>query len=235
MNKSLKEIRESEKRSHEAIYLNETLYKSDGWQKKPINTVLELIPLFRDYNELNILDLGCGVGRNVIPFATEYNDKCHADCVDILKIAIEKLDEAANTYNVRSSINGIVSAIEDFYIARDKYDLIMAISALEHIDSRNSFESKLKEISSGLKHNGIVCLVINTDVSEFDKLSKKSLPAQFEVNLKADELKAILDSIFNDFEVLKYTVREQAYDIPRDSLISELHTNVLTFVARKGF
>ena len=63
MNDRLERIRESEKRSHTEVYTNEKLYSSDGWLKKPIYTVQELMPLFYDYDSVRVLDLGCGVGR----------------------------------------------------------------------------------------------------------------------------------------------------------------------------
>lgn len=70
--------------------------------------------------------------------------------MDILELAIEKLNENAQQYGVGSCIRGIVSAIDDYEITADSYDLIMAISALEHIASKSAFEKKLAEIRNGL-------------------------------------------------------------------------------------
>ena len=47
MNNRLKQIRESEKKSHIEIYSNEQLYKTEGWLKKPIKIIQDIIPLFR--------------------------------------------------------------------------------------------------------------------------------------------------------------------------------------------
>lgn len=57
----LKRIRESEKSLIE-MYSNDKLYKEECWLKKPIKTIVDLMPLFSEYQELNVLDLGCGVG-----------------------------------------------------------------------------------------------------------------------------------------------------------------------------
>ena len=93
-NERIKRIRISERNSHTEIYLNEELYKSDSWLNKPIKTVVDLIPCFKDYKTLNVLDLGCGVGRNCIAVAQAYkNIVCNVDCVDLLELAIEKLCE----------------------------------------------------------------------------------------------------------------------------------------------
>jgi len=70
----LRYIRESERRSHEEIYSNEELFQKGSWLQKPIKTILEIIPLFEDHKELNVLDFGGGVGRNCIPIAQHYSN-----------------------------------------------------------------------------------------------------------------------------------------------------------------
>jgi len=235
MDKRIEQIRESEKKSHIEMYSNDELYKSGSWLNKPIKTIKDIMPLFKEYKQLSVLDLGCGVGRNSIFVAKEYpNIDCMVDCVDILEIAIEKLYSNAKEHNVESSICGVVKPIEEYDIPRDKYDFIIAVSALEHIDCKDSFINKLIEIKEGMRHNGVVCLVINSNVRENDKLTGAELPAQFEVNLPTVELKNVLNEIFCEWTVLKSTVQEQQYDIPRENGISVLKSSVVSFVARKS-
>ncbi len=231
----LKQIRESEKQSHIEMYSNSELYKEGSWLRKPIKTILDIIPLFADTPELNVLDLGCGVGRNCIAIAQHFKTiPCKIDCVDILNLAIEKLYDNAKEFGVASSINGIVDTIENYPIKENKYDLIIAVSALEHIDSEQSFLTKLSEIKNGVRSNGIVCLVINSDVIENEKTTGKEIPAQFEVNLPTEKLQVVLKERFSDFEIIKITVSEQQYDIPRGDIVSNLKTKVVTFVARRN-
>ena len=231
----LKQIRESEKQSHIEMYSNSELYKEGSWLRKPIKTILDIIPLFADTPELNVLDLGCGVGRNYIAIAQHFKTiPCKIDCVDILNLAIEKLYDNAKELGVASSINGIVDTIENYPIKENKYDLIIAVSALEHIDSEQSFLTKLSEIKNGVRSNGIVCLVINSDVIENEKTTGKEIPAQFEVNLPTEKLQVVLKERFSDFEIIKITVSEQQYDIPRGDIVSNLKTKVVTFVARRN-
>lgn len=230
----LKQIRESEKQSHIEMYSNSELYKEGSWLRKPIKTILDIIPLFSDTPELNVLDLGCGVGRNCIAIAQSFkNIPCKIDCVDILNLAIEKLYDNAKELGVASSINGIVETIENYHIKENKYDLIIAVSALEHIDSEHSFLTKLYEIKNGVRSNGIICLVINSDVIENEKSTGKEIPAQFEVNLPTEKLQDILEKTFSDFKIIRTTVSEQQYDIPRVDIVSNLKTKVVTFVARR--
>lgn len=234
MNERLTRIRESERKSHIEIYTNEKLYQSDSWLRRPIKTVREIAPFFNGYKELRVLDLGCGVGRNSIYIAEQFRDiNCSVDCVDLLDIAIEKLLENATEHNVSSRINGITSSIEEYEIQRNSYDFVMAISALEHIDSQDSFLRKLTEIRDGVQKDGIVCLIINSSVVETRIETNEPVEAQFEVNLPTDTIQALLDKIFLGWEILKVSVVAQQYDIPRESFSSRLNTNVITYVARR--
>ena len=47
-------------------------------------------------------------------------------------------------------------------------------------------------------------------------------------------MQRIFEKTFSEWTVLKSTVVDQQYDIPRDSGICELKTSVVTFVAKKG-
>lgn len=229
----LKQIRQAEKESHIKTYRENKLYGNSGWLSKPIQTVLNIIPLFEGYKELRILDLGAGVGRNCIPFAMKYRDiVCKIDCVDILEEAIQILNDNAVVYHVESSICGVVSSIEDYKIPTNQYDLIMAVSALEHIDSKESFQEKLMEIRKGICKNGIVCLVINSNIKEKDRATGEMLSPQFEVNPATGELRSQLRDLFADWQELKSAVGQQKYDIPRDNRIVELTSDVVTYVAR---
>ena len=231
-NKTLETIREAEKESHIEIYSTAKLFESGSWLQKPVKTVLNILPCFKEYKELHVLDLGCGVGRNCIPIAQQY-EFCKIDCVDILEYAIDKLNENSVNYGVNLNINGIVSSIDDFCIQEKHYDFILAISALEHINSVSAFTDKLIEICNGTKKDGIVCLIINSEINEINKETGQSLVPQFEVNLKTEELLNLLGSTFDGWKILKNTIRTQKYDIPRKNCVADLATDVVTFVARK--
>ena len=234
MDERLAHIRANEKMSHVAIYTNEKLYQSNTWLRKPIKTVQDICPLFNGYDKLQVLDLGCGIGRNCIYIAEKYkNINCTVECVDLLEVAIEKLRQNAKEHNVSSHIIGIVKSIEEFDISVNAFDFIMAISALEHIDTEQSFIKKLFEIKNGLRKDGIVCLVINSDIKEINLDTQENLDAQFEVNLSTEKIQEYLNDIFSGWNILKYSVSKQEYDIPRDSIISHLYTKVVTYVARK--
>lgn len=228
-------IRENERIYHTEIYTNEKLYHTESWLRKPVKTVQEILPLFSDYPQLRVLDLGCGVGRNSICVAQEYRMiDCRVDCVDLLEIAIEKLRQNAREHGVASCINGVVGSIEQYEIAESAYDLIMAVSALEHVDGESAFFNKLLEIKKGVRDNGLVCFVVNSDVCEKNAQTHEMLEPQFEVNLSAEKVQACLDEAYSGWEVLKRSVVQQEYTIPRGAVMSHLSTKAVTYVARRN-
>jgi len=234
LDNSIKQIRESEKKSHIEMYSNDEIYQPGSWLTRPIKTIKEIVPLFKAYEKLRVLDLGCGVGRNSIFIAEEFKETdCIVECVDILELAVEKLHFNAEKYGVSDHIRGVVKPIEEYVIKENTYDLIIAVSALEHVETEEAFLSKLEEIRDGICENGVVCLVINSEVGETDKVTGAELPAQFEVNLKTIKLQEILNRTFEGWTILKFTVQEQQYDIPRENGICDLQTKVVSFVARK--
>ena len=228
-------IRQAEAASHTRAYTEHALFSPGSWLAKPVKTVMELLPLFEGYTQFAALDLGSGVGRNCIPVAQHFSGiPCRVDCVDILELAITKLNENALQYGVESRIRGMVSSIDDYEIAADSYDLILAVSALEHIASQSAFEKKLAEIRDGLRPGGIACLIVNSGVIEHDKATGQKLPPQFEVNLSTNRTQELLVNTFAGWKIIKHTIVHQRYEIPRSNGIADLETDVVTCVVRKA-
>ena len=234
MSERLNIIRKAEAASHTQAYTGHALFSPGSWLAKPVKTVMDLLPLFEGYTAFRVLDLGSGVGRNCIPVAQHFSGiPCRVECVDILELAIAKLNENALQYGVENCIRGIVSSIDDYEIAADSYDLILAVSALEHIASQSAFEKKLAEIRDGLHHGGIACLIVNSGVVEHDKATRQELLPQFEVNLPTSQMQDLLENTFAGWKIIKHTIVHQKYDIPRENGIADLETDVVTYVARK--
>ena len=234
MSDRLNHIRHAEAASHTQAYTSHALFSPGSWLAKPVKTVMELLPLFEGYTQFAALDLGSGVGRNCIPVAQHFSGiPCRVDCVDILELAIAKLNENALQYGVEHCIRGIVSSIDDYEIDADSYNFIMAISALEHIASQSAFKKKLAEIREGLRPGGIACLIVNSGVVERDKATGQELPPQFEVNLPTSQMQDLLENTFAGWQVIKHTIVHQKYDIPRENGTADLETDVVTYVVRK--
>ena len=235
MSDRINHIRQAEAASHTQAYTNHSLFSPGSWLAKPVKTVMDLLSLFEGYTDFRALDLGSGVGRNSIPVAQYFGGiPCRVDCVDILELAITKLNENAQQYGVENCIRGIVSSIDDYEIDADSYDFILAISALEHIASKSAFEKKLAEIRDGLRHGGIACLIVNSGVIEHDKATGQELPPQFEVNLPTRQMQDLLENTFAAWQIIKHTIVHQKYDIPRENGLADLETDVVTYVVRKG-
>lgn len=228
------EIRRSEKESHETLYKNNMLFEEGSFLYKPVKTVMDILPLLTDETAVRVLDLGCGVGRNSIPIAQYFADKnCLIDCVDLLDIAIEKLEEYSSQYGVSNSIVKYKSSIEDFEITEGTYNLVIAVSALEHVAAEKDFIDVLDKMKHGIKKNGIICLAVNTEIVETDIKNGELLDAQFEVNMSTVVLKDILFKTFSNFKTLKSTVVPQKYGIKRDKRDILISTQVVTFVVQK--
>ncbi|WP_410769482.1 class I SAM-dependent methyltransferase [Fontibacillus sp. BL9] len=98
-------IRQKEKEYHDECYESLELFKPGSWLHKPVKTIMDLMATFEEMVEVNVLDLGSGIGRNSIPIAEILKHKeGKVICVDLLESAITKLDEYSKQYSVRDKI-----------------------------------------------------------------------------------------------------------------------------------
>lgn len=228
----LDQIRLAEAESHTAAYNAYRLYQPGSWLSKPVKALRELLPLYAHRHGLRVLDLGSGVGRNAIAAAKALPGS-HVVCVDILPIAIEKLLENAREMGVGDAVHGIVSPVDGYSIGEKEYDLILACSVLEHLDSRASALQKLAQLRGGVRTGGAVVIVMNTGVREWDLGTGGELAPQFEVNLPPQEVRALLTDTFRGWEVLTHTLTHQEYEVPRSGRTAIISSEVVTFSARR--
>lgn len=229
----LEMIRKAEAESHTAAYESLTLYAPGSWLSRPVRALEALLPRYEDRAGLRCLDLGSGVGRNAIACAKGLRD-CRVECVDILPVAIEKLRENAERLGAAGQIVGICAPVDAFAVEKNGYDIILAASVLEHLDSREGAARKMKEIAEGIRPGGAVLIVMNTGVKEWDTETGEDLPPQFEVNLTPEEVRGMLGEHFRGWEVLWDTLVHQEYDVPRGERRVTISSEVVTYVARRG-
>lgn len=229
----LTEIRRAEAQSHTAAYESLELYAPGSWLSKPVKALGALLPLYAEKRGLRVLDLGSGVGRNAIACARELPG-CTVECVDILPIAIEKLLENAEKLGVGDSVRGIAAPVDGFEIEENGYDLILAASVLEHLDSRASAIRKLRQIARGIRPGGAAMILMNTGVREWDADTGETLDAQFEVNLPPEEVRELLDDFFRGWEVLWDKCIHYEYPVPRGERVAVISSEVVTFTARRS-
>ena len=228
----LAQIRKAEAESHKAAYENLELYAPGSWLSKPVKALEALLPLYESRRGLRVLDLGSGVGRNAITCAQRLPDS-RVECVDILPVAIEKLLENAEKLGVSRNIRGITQPVDEFSIEPQGYDLILAASVLEHLDSRESMERKLAEIAAGIRPGGAVLIVMNTGVREWDTETGEVLEPQFEVNLPPRDARALLEKTFPGWQILWGKCIHYEYEVPRGSRLAMICAEVVTFTERR--
>ena len=232
MDNRLEQIRKAEAESHTAAYESLTLYAPGSWLSKPIKALEALLPLYAEGEGLRVLDLGSGVGRNAIACARALK-KSKVTCVDILPMAIEKLMENAETFGVSGQIQGIASAVDGFFIEPEGYDIILAGSVLEHLDSRISTRKTLDAIHRGIRPGGAVLIVMNTGVREWDARTGEVLDPQFEVNLPPQKARSLFEETFRGWEALWDKTIHYEYEVPRGDRIAMISAEVVTYTARR--
>jgi len=116
--------------------------------------VLDLIPMLSP--GCNILDLGCGDGRNAIPLARA---KFNVTALDISESGVKKLDILAKREGL--SIN---TSIEDMttYKFKEVYDLIISHGCLHFIE-RNKWKEIINNIKTHTNQNGFNVVAVFTN------------------------------------------------------------------------
>lgn len=229
----LEHIRREEKKYHDFCYENYKLFEKGSWLYKPVATVMDTLSLIHKEN-IRVLDLGSGAGRNSIPMAQEIkNRNGKVVCVDLLDSALEKLKQYSSDYGVEEVIEWEKADIGHYQIKENEYDLIVAVSALEHAESESVFEKAVKRMASGTRNRGINCMIVNSEVEETIIDSNERLDAMMEVNLKTEDMLSKLDETYEGWEILTKLVKPLEYKIVRDGKEVLLKTNAITYVVRK--
>ncbi|MNJ50931.1 Tellurite methyltransferase [compost metagenome] len=194
---------------------------------------MELFSTFHDKEEINVLDLGCGVGRNSIPLAKALeNRKGKVVCVDLLESAIQKLQLYANKFNVEDKIECKLSDIGNYRIDATSYDFIFAVSSLEHLDSEETLDHIVADIMRGTKASGINSFIMSTNVSEKNIDSGKSLDPVYELNFDTEYLLDKLQGMYTGWKCLNYSIKPYEIEIEREGERILLHGDVLTWVVK---
>ncbi|ENQ3079819.1 class I SAM-dependent methyltransferase [Bacillus cereus] len=228
----IQHIRQKEKEYHEHCYANHKLFEEGSWLYKPVSGVMEMMNVFQDQQSVRVLDLGCGVGKNSIPIAQRM-EAGKVVCVDLLSLALHRLQQYSYDYDVAGRIQTVESTIEDYSIRADEYDYIVAVSSLEHVSSKTALEKVLHNMNSGTKENGVNYIVINSSVEEIDMNTYERLDPLFEVNLSSEEMLCILRNVYIGWEELHVVIKPLEYRIIRDKQPVLLKTNAITFCVRK--
>ncbi len=225
-------IRMKEKEYHDGCYGNNKLFKEGTWLKNPAKIVLSELNKFRNIYNFNALDLGCGIGRHSIPIAmTLKGREGKVVCVDMLDSALMKLEEYSREYDVTNCLTIIKSSIEEFLILEDEYNMIVAVSSLEHLKTKDLLKEKLYEMKKGTKLNGINCIMINTNIYEINKGTNDQLYPMFEINIPTKEMLTLLDATYKGWQIEKRITNHMSYDIERNKKSVLVESDCVTYIA----
>ncbi|MDF2961798.1 MAG: methyltransferase [Paenibacillus sp.] len=230
----LKLIRKEERKYHEKCFENYKLYQKGSWLHKPVPVIMEYASRFNLTHPVHILDLGCGVGRNSIPMARLVKDgggKVH--CVDLLDKALEKLKEYRSQYGVESVIETEQADIGEYRIREAFYDYIVAASSLEHVKSETVLREVLGKLAAGTKFRGINCIIMNTNIEEYDKISGQKRKPLIEIVMTKERVLETLRTCYDGWEQLHVSVSPMELEIERAGEPVILKADTLCFVVRK--
>ncbi len=233
MNK-IERIRAAEREYHDACYQQNELFQEGSWLYKPAASVMEIVANFNHYEELYVLDLGAGAGRHSIPIAESLlHRQGKVTAIDLLESATYKLHEYTNRFGVAEVMDIVQSSIEDFPIAVGGYDLIIAVSVIEHLQSIEALSSKLQEMAEGTRARGINCIIASTNVKELVIETGESLEPMYEINLDTEEMFQLLDERYKGWEIVKRLAKPLEYHIKRDNQVVKLSSDCITYVVRR--
>ncbi|GAB6988847.1 class I SAM-dependent methyltransferase [Paenibacillus pini] len=234
-NEQFEAARQSEADYHQQFYEDNEIFEEGTWMAEPGPVVMEMLErLLLHKDELQVLDLGCGVGRNTIPVAERLKGTLsRVKGVDLLDDAVEMLRNNAKEFGVEHLVEAEAADVENYPIPEDAYDFIIACSCLEHTSSKEAVEQELDTMKAGTKMGGIHCITMSTDVEEFDRDTGDSTPGLIELNQKSEEALAMLDRKYEDWKVLIKNTDAQSIEEVKDERNIDFRCNLITYVAQK--
>lgn len=234
MDNRIKIIRNEERKYHEACYDNYKLFEEGSWLSKPVKTVMDTLTYFNSNDHLTVLDLGCGVGRNSIPIAESMKERQAGKiiCVDIIESVLKKLVDYSEQNGVRAYIEPKLSDIGDYIIEENQFDYIIAVSALEHVESVSNFKQVLERMARGTKENGINCVIMSTNIQEIDVETGVELDPFMELNLTTEDAKQLLSTAYEEWGVILTTLKPLQFNIERNGRKILLKSDCLTYVVQ---
>ncbi|WP_426446874.1 class I SAM-dependent methyltransferase [Paenibacillus sp. S-38] len=242
----LKRIRQAERQYHEQYYKKVSLYQKGSWLSRPIPLVMELADQLAESRKdtpdgqtgaagpIRILDLGSGVGRNAIPLAKRFipfGGSVH--CVDLLESALQKLKEYSRRYGVEKAITSEQADLGEYAIGKEAYDYILAAGAMEHCRSEEVLKRTIRSMADGVRPGGILCVLMNTDIEEFDKRTGAKRETLIEVVLKAEEALGLLREAADGWEELHAEMEPLHLGINRSEVPVLMKGRCVAFGARK--
>jgi len=110
-------------------------------------------------NKIKILEIGTGGGRNLQAIHQEFGDKVELFGTDISNTAIN--------YAKSLKIGKFYQARSDVIPIAEKFDLILMVDVLEHLETRNFVEKTIKNAFLHLNNNGNIYISVPIELNRF--------------------------------------------------------------------
>ncbi|MGN7355932.1 class I SAM-dependent methyltransferase [Paenibacillus sp. SAF-054] len=234
-NEHFEAARQSEADYHQRFYDENDIFEDGTWMSEPGPVVMDMLErLLLHKEDVSVLDLGCGVGRNTIPVAERLQGSLSkVKGVDLLEDAIEKLRSNAAEFGVEHLVEAEAADVEHYTIAEDAYDYILACSCLEHTSSMEALTRTLSAMKEGTKLGGIHVITMSTDVEEVDRSTGESTKGLIELNLPQTQAMELLDETYQEWNVLIKQAVPQSIEEEKDGRHIDFRCSLITFVAQK--
>ncbi len=226
--------REETLKYHKAYYSRFKLFEDGSWLAHPDEPLMQLLNYLE--GNIKILDLGCGVGRNAIPMAQalqKQNKQATITCVDVLAESIDLLREYAVTYKVQDIIEPVLADNDDFAMAQLHYDLIAAISTLEHCQGKDRVLALMKEIAESSKNGGFVRIEMTTNRNVVDVVSGEAIATFVETPLLLEEVEEMLAQAFAGWNVIAKTIDPYEETLEKEGRSVHWCSTQINFTAQK--
>jgi tellurite methyltransferase len=195
----VKQARAFERNYHETLYGSHRLFEPGTWLHKPAAYAIASFDLVRKRNTVRVLDLGGGVGRHSLPAAQYFGSDSRVVCVDLLASAIEELHKNTEQHGIKNVV-GVTADVETFELS-DSYDLILSISCIEHVPTKERVEKLIERLQVATTAEGVHCLMMITNNEWIDPESDEKLTPLIEQNLTSSETIEMLERLYANWNI----------------------------------
>ena len=152
-------------------------------------------------NELRVLEIGCGIGRILIPMSSIFKEVIGVDVSKkMIELSKQYVDKIPNCHTYENSGSDLSLFEEDYF------DFCYSYIVFQHIPKKEIIENYIKEVSRVLKTGGIFRFQVKGDLV-------KNVFGKFETwhgyNFTHEEIHKIANE--NNFEILEESERKIYY------------------------
>ncbi|PSL50418.1 methyltransferase family protein [Salsuginibacillus halophilus] len=208
-------IRKAEADYHHAYYTAHHVYEKGTWLERPDSLVTAWIQSQPQESAFEVLDLACGVGRNLFPVLKQF-PKARGTGVDLLNSAVETAQQYAKDTGLSPRCRWEVKDQDAFTITPKSWDLIMAFASLEHTASPRHLHKLLHRMAEGTSFGGTNVLAMNTEATETIQKTGETYRALFETNIDAADALSLINVAYQNWHRLKLTIEPVTFPIRRD-------------------